>query len=133
MIDDNEGDIGLLRHALDKQGEEYELAILRDGEQALQFVYGHPSGVREPCVILLDLHLPCYDGMTILRAIRQAPALEHIHVVVLSGLASSPQLAEIASLGAAYKTKPSTLDELVELAAEIIAICKSSSSKPVPH
>jgi CheY-like chemotaxis protein len=31
----------------------------------------------EPCVILLDLHLPMYDGMAILRAIREAPALEH--------------------------------------------------------
>jgi CheY-like chemotaxis protein len=77
VIEDNESDIGLLRHALDQQGEKYELEILSDGEQALQFVHEHRTGVREPepCVILLDLHLPLYDGMAILRAISPSPGV----------------------------------------------------------
>jgi len=54
----------------------------------------------EPCVILLDLYLPAHDGMAVLRAIRQAPALEHIHVVVLTAQASPSQEIEIASMGA---------------------------------
>jgi len=78
VIEDNAYDIVLLRHALDQQGEDYELEILSDGEQALQFVREHRTRAREPepCVILLDLYLPAYDGMAVLRAIRQAPALE---------------------------------------------------------
>ena len=78
-----------------------------------------------PCVILLDLYLPRYDGMAVLKAIRKAPALEHIHIVVWTGSASPDQKIEIANLGAAYKRKPSTLNELEELAAELIAICKN--------
>ena len=67
VIDDNALDIVLLRHALDQQGEDYELEILSDGEQALQFVHEHRTRVREPepCVILLDLYLPVYDGMAV--------------------------------------------------------------------
>ena len=127
MIEDSESEIGLLRHALVQQGETYELEILNDGEKALRFVHEHRTGIREPepCVILLDLYLPRYDGMAVLRAIRQAPALEHIHVVVLTGLATPDQQVEIANLGALYRRKPSGLTELASLAAEIIAICKS--------
>ena len=127
MIEDNVGDIELLRFAFDQQSEDYELDILKDGAEAFRFVHEHRTGVREPhpCVILLDLHLPIYDGMAILRAIREAPALEHIRVIVVSGLASPAQIVEITNLGALYRSKPSELNELVEFAAEIIAICKS--------
>ena len=117
----------LLRNALDQQGEIYELEILRDGEEALRFVHEHRTGMREPlpCAILLDLYLPRYDGLAVLKAIRKAPALEHIHIVVWTGAASPEQKIEIANLGATYKRKPSTLRELEELAEELIAICKN--------
>jgi CheY-like chemotaxis protein len=130
VIEDNEGDIQLLRFALDQQEENYELEILRDGEEALRFVHEHRTGLREPepCVILLDLHLPRYDGIAILHAIRETPPLEHIQMVVLSGEADPRQKDEMASLGAYYRKKPSTLTELSELAAEIFVICK----KPFP-
>lgn len=130
VIDDNEADVNLLRDVLDQQDNDYELEILRDGEEALRFVQDHRIGEREqePCVILLDLHLPRHDGISVLHAIRKTPSLEHIRVIVLSGLANHHQKAEIADLGAAYRTKPSSLNELGELAAEIIAMCKNSST-----
>jgi CheY-like chemotaxis protein len=128
VIEDSEADIQLLRLALDQQEEDYELEVLKDGEQALLFVHEHRTALREPepCVILLDVQLPRYDGMAVLRAIHTAPALEHIQVLVLSGLVNPRQEAEIANLGAFYRRKPSTLSELSELAAEIFAICKKA-------
>src|SRR3979409_1270237 len=114
LIDDNEVDVTLFRYALDQQNEDYELEILSDGSKALQFVSEHRTGIREPipCVILLDLYLPLFDGLAILRAIRQAPALEHIHVVVLTGMASPQQQLEIVNMGALYRRKSSSLDDL---------------------
>ena len=105
--EDNEADIEVFRFALDRQGEEYELEILSDGEAALQFVSEHRGGLREPtpCAILLDLYLPRYDGLAVLRAIREAQALEHIHVVVLTGMASTAQVLENAAMGALHRTK----------------------------
>jgi CheY-like chemotaxis protein len=130
VIEDNAFDIVLLRHALDQQQEDYELEILSDGEAALRFVHEHRTHLQvlEPCVILLDLYLPAYDGMAVLRAIREAPALEHIHVVVWTALANSDQEIEITSMGALCRKKSTFLKDLFELAAEIIAICKSSST-----
>jgi CheY-like chemotaxis protein len=129
LIDDNEVDVTLFRYALDQQKEDYELEILSDGSKALQFVSEHRTGVREPipCVILLDLYLPLFDGLAILRAIRQVPALEHIHVVVLTGMASPQQQLEIVNMGALYRRKSSSLDDLLKLAAEVLVLCKASS------
>ena len=130
VIEDNASDIVLLRYALDQQGEDYELEVLRDGEAALRFVHEHRTRYRapEPCVILLDLYLPVYDGTAVLRAIREAPPLEHIHVVVWTALASSDQEVEITRMGALLRKKSTFLKDLFELAAEIIAICKGSST-----
>jgi CheY-like chemotaxis protein len=130
VIEDDPSDIVLLREALDQQGEDYELEVLTDGEQALRFVHEHRIGRREPhpCVILLDLHLPAYDGVAVLRAIRAAPVLEHIHVVMLTTLASPSEEREFSEMGARYRKKPSALEDLFELAAEIVEICRSSSS-----
>jgi len=128
VIEDNDSDILLLRHALDRQTEDYELEILSDGEAALKFVHEHRTSIREPepCVILLDLYLPIYDGMSILRAIRETPPLEHINVMVLATLASPSQEIEIANMGALYRKKPSELEGIFDLAAEIVAICQGT-------
>ena len=129
VVDDNTADVNLLRLALDQQGDDYTLDVLATAEEALRFVKESKNGVHRPppCVILLDLHLPKYDGVAILQAIKQAPDLAHIHVVVLSGMASPAEKAKIANLGASYRQKPFGLNEYLDLGAEILAICQDSS------
>jgi CheY-like chemotaxis protein len=129
LVDDNEIDVALFRFALDQHQEDYDLEVLSDGKAALEFVSEHRTGLREPtpCVILLDLYLPLFDGMAVLQAIRKAPALEHIRVIVLTGMASPRQQVEIAGMGALYRRKSSSLDEIIELAAEVLTLCKNSS------
>src|SRR5271154_5087783 len=127
IIEDNPAEVVLLRHALNHLEEEYRLEVLSDGEAALQFVQEHRSGTREPepCVILLDLYLPKYDGVAVLEAIRREPALVHIHVMVLTGSSSPKDREKIKSMGALYREKPSSLALYIELAAEILALCKN--------
>jgi CheY-like chemotaxis protein len=126
VIEDNLSDIYILRHALGELREEFDLEIVSDGDVALQFVNGQRANRHDakPCVIVLDLHLPKHDGLEILRAIRQEPALTHVHVVVLSTAASPQEEGEIRKMGAAYRRKPTALSEYADLAADLIAICK---------
>jgi CheY-like chemotaxis protein len=129
VIEDNPAEIVLLRHALDQLDEDYTLQVLVDGEAALRFVEEHRSGAREPnpCVILLDLYLPKHDGLGVLEAIRREPELTNIHVVVLSGNANPRDQEAIRKMGAQYRAKPNSLALYIELAAEIIALCKGES------
>jgi len=121
----------MLRCALDDQGEAYELIVLADGEEAIQFVEEQRLSPQtyEPCVILVDLHLPKQDGVEVLRAIRRAPVLERIHVILLSSVASPQQQEEIQAMGGDFRIKPSELDEIYTFASDVIAICKGFLSK----
>jgi len=128
VVDDNTADIRLLRVALDQHGSAYVLEVLDNGEDAIVFVDRHRQGSvsPEPCIILLDLHLPRHDGIAILQAIRKAPCLAHVHVVILSGMASPREQEKIANMGGVYRQKPFNLDEYFDLGAEIFAICEDS-------
>ena len=128
VIEDNLPDVEILRFALKEHGEPFELEILNDGEAALQFVREIESGVRaaEPCVILLDLHLPKQDGLTVLDAIREAPALRDIKVMVLTGGGTSPKKQdEIVARGAVLRQKPADLSEFATLSREILDLCSA--------
>jgi len=134
VIEDSPADILLLRHALDEQGEDYQIEVLKDGAQALQFVVAQRTFRDEsrPCVIVLDLHLPKHNGLTVLEAIKQEPGLLHIHVVALSTYTSPHDEAEIRALGVRrYCEKPSDLDGWLMLASDILALCRESNINAV--
>jgi CheY-like chemotaxis protein len=126
VVEDNSADVFLLRHALDQHEEDYILDVLRDGEEAIDFVNRHrscgPNG--EPCVIVLDLHLPKHDGTAVLKVIRQEPALAAVHVVALTTLASPKDEQEVRELGVRlYRAKPTLVEEWIKLAGEILDVC----------
>ena len=126
LIEDNLADTVLLRQALDEQEDAYVLEVLPDGETALQYVRekcGRQS--PEPCLIILDLHLPRYDGSTVLRAIRSEPELSHVAVAVVTASISPQEEAEVLALGVRlYRRKPMSYDDTLELARELIEICR---------
>jgi CheY-like chemotaxis protein len=128
-VEDNSADVFLLRHALDQHVERYVLDVLRDGEEAIHFVNRQRSdGHAEPCVIVLDLHLPKYDGAEVLKVIRQEPALASVRVVALTTLASPRDEQEVRDLGVRlYRAKPTLLEEWITLAGEILELCREES------
>jgi len=133
IVEDNSADVVLLRYALDRLEQAYELLVLRDGEEALRFVEDHRVGIRrpDPCVIVLDLHLPKHNGLEVLRAIKRTPPLAHIHVVVLTGSAAPSEELEIFGLSGTCLRKPSDLDSYLKLAEDLMAICREGLAAPV--
>jgi CheY-like chemotaxis protein len=127
VIEDNPADVELLRLALDELEEPYELVVLHDGAEALDFVKERRSGIsdEDPCAILLDLYLPKYDGMEVLAALKREPTLREIRVVVLTSTAVSRRHEEtIESLGATLRLKPRNFSEVIELATYVLELCK---------
>jgi CheY-like chemotaxis protein len=125
VIEDNLGDVILLREALDHHQREYVLKVLRDGAEAMEFCKECGRyGEAKPCVMVLDLHLPKYDGLAVLKQIRGNPALAHVRVVVWTTAASPTEEREIRQLGVRlYRAKPLELDAWITLAGEILDIC----------
>jgi len=133
VVEDNQADVFLLRHALDEHAEDYLIEVLRDGAEAIQFVEQQRIIASDPtpCAIVLDLHLPKHDGAAVLRVIRHEPTLSHIHVVALTSLASPTEENEVRNLGIRlYRAKPTDLDEWIKLAGEILELCREGAAVP---
>ena len=129
-IDDNSADTNLLRLAFDQIGESYDLKILPDGEAAIYYlkefcVIKH----QKPCLIIVDLHLPRYDGIAVLRSIRSHPDLADVSIAVLTSEASPAERKEVESLGVTlYQRKPMSWEDTLELANRLFDICRGPRS-----
>lgn len=125
-IEDCVTDLVLLRHAFDELGEDYVLEVLPDGAAAIRYLREFCSvSSPEPCLIILDLHVPKHDGLTILREIQSNGQLTGIPIAVVTTIASPSEKARVLQSGVSlYRTKPSQWDDMLELARELFELCK---------
>jgi CheY-like chemotaxis protein len=119
LVEDSEDDADLTARAFRKSGVNCRLVHVRDGRQALDYVFGlgEWSG-RDPnlmpVLILLDLKLPRVGGLDVLRQLRESPRGQHIPVVVMSCSTEQADIATSYSLGAnSYIRKPVDFVEFV--------------------
>jgi chemotaxis family two-component system response regulator Rcp1 len=115
MIEDNPGDVYMIRHALDEQSLPYELRVIEDGGSAMSYLRssGTPAGGPPPNLIVLDLNLPKEDGFEVLRSLRENEAWNRIPVAVLTSSEGPADYHEALRLGAnCYLRKPDDLDGL---------------------
>jgi CheY-like chemotaxis protein len=122
LVEDNPADVYLIEQALREHGVAFNLEVAADGKQALAFLQGgaHVSEASRPALILLDLNLPMHDGTEVLRAVRQAPLLSSVPVVVLTS-SDSPRDRQLAMQSGAtcYFKKPSSLQEFMAIGATL--------------
>ncbi|GJQ36078.1 MAG: two-component system response regulator [Anaerolineaceae bacterium] len=120
LVEDNPDDEALTVRAFDKNKIANNLTVVRDGAEALDFLFctGTYSG-RDPRimpeVILLDLKLPKVDGLEVLRRIRADERTRILPVVVLTSSKEEQDLIKSYSLGAnSYIRKPVNFSQFVE-------------------
>lgn len=127
LIEDNEADVWVLVECLDSIASNHEIIVLKDGEAALQFIEREREGSEpRPCVIVLDLNLPKYDGLEILAAIRRTPVLKHVTAIIVSTTPSPEMRRRIVELGVDFAEKPETIPGYDALAARIWQLCEST-------
>lgn len=119
LAEDSPKDIELSLAALKKNNCANEVVVVRDGAEALDYLYRRGKFATRPAVlpvvILLDLKMPKIDGLEVLRRIKGDETLRAIPVVMLTSSREEPDLIRSYDLGVnAYVVKPVGFQEFVE-------------------
>jgi len=113
LVEDDPGDVELVRESLREADRRIKLHVMEDGVKALQFLRkrNFPETTGLPDIILLDLNLPKMRGLEVLREIRNEAQFKDIPVVVLTSSALSEDISDCYRAGAdRYVTKPLEFD-----------------------
>lgn len=120
LVEDNPDDEALTIRALNKNKIANNLSVVRDGVEALDFLFCTGSYTERdpndlPEVILLDLKLPKLNGLEVLRRIREDKRTQLLPVVILTSSVEEQDLIKSYSLGAnSYIRKPVDFSQFVE-------------------
>ncbi|WP_018680785.1 response regulator [Actinokineospora enzanensis] len=122
LVEDDDGDVLMTREAFEHYKIRNQLHVVRDGEQAVQFLRreGQYADAPRPDLILLDLNLPRFDGRQVLAEIKADAELRLIPVVVLTTSEAEEDILRSYQLHAnAYVTKPVDFDRFIEIIRKI--------------
>lgn len=137
LVEDNDGDVLLMKHFLKASGFGGQLSRVKDGVEALDYIYqqGNFAGADRPDVMLLDLGLPKLSGHEVLQAIRKDDRFRDLPIIVLSTSKMENDVYQCMQLGAdSFLTKPADLAELEALVTRLLTVEFPNLVKsPTPH
>jgi chemotaxis family two-component system response regulator Rcp1 len=121
LVEDNPADVKITQRAIRESALPVELLVVRDGQEAVDYLlrqgsHAHDEGWRSPDLILLDLNLPRLNGRQVLERIRATPALRSVPVVVLTTSNRREDVREMYEAGAnTYIEKPQDFARFVQV------------------
>jgi CheY-like chemotaxis protein len=122
LVEDNAADVRLTQEALREGKVKNNLAVARDGDEAIRMLRreGAFANATRPDLILLDLNLPRKDGRQVLQEIKADPDLKTIPVVVLTTSGAEADIVKSYELHAnCYITKPVDLEQFITVVKSI--------------
>ena len=125
LIEDNMSDAELTIRALKKNNLANKLIHLKDGAEALDFIfargiYSDRNMGNNPKVILLDLKMPKVNGIEVLQKIKSDDRTKKIPVVILTSSKEDPDIKECYRLGVnSYVVKPVDFEAFIKAVSEL--------------
>ncbi len=125
LVEDLRTDAILIQRALKKGGIATPIKWVRDGQEALDYLFRHGSYENQedypmPGIILLDLKLPKVNGFEVLKKVKNTEKLKRIPIVVLTASDQTKDIDTAYDAGAnSYLVKPVTLSAFIEVASKI--------------
>lgn len=135
LVEDNRDDEELAKIALKNNNITNKMQVVRDGVEALEYLFGSVDSETLKCVgptvVLLDLKLPKIDGLEVLRRIKTNPLSKKIPVVVLTSSSEEKDLVESYRLGVnSYIRKPVDFNQFAEVVRQIGLYWLSLNKQP---
>ncbi|MEZ4830117.1 MAG: response regulator [Bacteroidia bacterium] len=119
LVEDTLADEKLALLTFRKLGIPYQVDVVRDGEEAVEYLFGQErkSGNKPyPLLIIMDLRLPKIDGLEILSLIRKTPETQMIPVIVFTTSSDANDIRSSYMYGAnSFISKPMDLEEFDNL------------------
>ena len=122
LVEDNAGDVRLIREAFRTSGQPVELTVVCDGADALDYLRssGDTTSAPRPDLILLDLNLPRKSGREVLREVKADAGLSAIPIVILTTSDADEDIAfSYRTHANTYIVKPVNLDRFLEVIGSI--------------
>lgn len=122
LVEDNEGDILLIREALEDGKIYNSISVVRDGEKAIHFLEkkGDYENAKMPDLVLLDINLPRKNGHEVLDFIKGSDRFRHIPVIMLTTSSSENDISRSYNHHAnCYITKPVDVEEFIKAVTKI--------------
>jgi CheY-like chemotaxis protein len=138
LVEDDPNDVELALAAFNDLSLEVEVAVARDGQEALDFLlrqgrYADRAGGC-PALVLLDVKLPKLTGLQVLRQVKGAPGLRRVPVVMLTSSREERDLVESYDLGVnAYVVKPVGYGEFTRLLKDTCTFWIVMNQRPTEH
>ena len=122
LVEDDEEDIFLTTDALEKSKLSIQLEVVKNGEDALQYLHRKApyTNVTPPDLILLDLNIPKKNGWEVLQEIKAGETLRSFPVTILTTSTQDPDIQRAYNMGCnSYVTKPVGLQEFLRVVQTI--------------
>ncbi len=124
LVEDNPDDVELTRRAFQKSNVANELVVVRDGQEALDYLFVQGAYAERaapaPHVVLLDLNLPKLSGFEVLRRLRGSEVTRRLPVVILTTSKEEMDVINSYNLGAnSYVRKPVDFVQFADAARQL--------------
>src|ERR1051326_1078311 len=117
VADDDAETVGLLVDVLERDGR-FEVRTAQSGYDA-----GMITQEFNPDLIILDYMLPDINGNVVCQSIRQNPALEHVKIIIVSGVVNQEEINDLLKAGAdEFVKKPFNIEKLIERVGQLLEV-----------
>jgi chemotaxis family two-component system response regulator Rcp1 len=133
LVEDNEGDVEMVRAALEDQLPPCNISVVKDGREALNYLFNHGNfhDAAAPQLILLDLNMSGMDGKILLKIVKEDALVNSIPVVVLTSSKAPSDIREAYARHAnCYVVKPFDSKEFKSAIRQVVDFWRNLALLP---